>query len=70
MMDLTVMYDLPGPAAYALEKLGPIGANFIQSTLRKDLIRFNKRLYNEAKLKKPKEAEAVNVEIGTGPSEL
>ena len=70
MMDLTVMYDLPGPAAYALEKLGSIGAKFIENTLRKDLIRFNKRLYSEAKLKKSKEAEAANVEIGTGPSEL
>ena len=48
MMDLTVMYDLPGPAAYALEKLGPLGARFIENTLRGDLIRFNQRLQREA----------------------
>ena len=44
---LTLCYDLPEAAAFALQALGPIGKTFITKTLTRDLKRFQHRIEKE-----------------------
>ena len=70
-MEMTVKYDLPRLVAYVLEKLGSIGKRYIESTLHKDLVRFNERLHKDAMTQSLQEVESKRkTEVEMGLDEL